>query len=168
MYTLEPALPRNLDKYIGHALPPGIYDCHVDEYPVMYKGVTLRLPWIVLDDVPWFPSASFILDNEGYAPRKAQIVLGAEFRDNAFTVANPDGEAMKFWARISTKAWKSGEDIKLLVVNDPDISFEDTYKEKARIEAEERAKIERRDDLIRELLGGAPPRPSPEERGRYK
>lgn len=153
LLTLEAALPRNLENYIGHALPPGEYPCTVDILPVIYKGVTLRLPWIILKDIAWFPRAQFAQSNNGNAPRRGQIFLGAEYADNGFSIVNPDDEAMKVWARISARVREKGEDVTLVVRNEEGIVFEDTYRDKARIEAEERAKNALRDSLTNELMG---------------
>lgn len=152
MLTLEPALPRNLDKYVGHALPPGEYRCMVDVLPVDYKGLTLRLPWICLCDVQWFPHARFVQKEQRGMPRLAQIFIGAEYTDNGFTITNPNDEAMKMWAKISMAAFGSKEDITLVIQHDDLLVFEDTYKDKARLEAEERAEALHREQLMQELF----------------
>lgn len=153
MRTLESALPRNLDNYVGHALPPGNYRCHVEYCPVTYKGTYLRLHWIVIDAVPWFPRATVIQDNDGSTtPKKGEIFIGTDYADNGFTVVNPDNDAMKYWARLSRQAAESGEDITLRIVNADDITFTDTYRDKARQEAAEREQQAHRERLMQELL----------------
>ena len=153
MLTLESALPRNLDNYVGHALPPGEYPCNCFERGVTYKGVIVHIPWIMLDDVPWFPNAQFIQQQDAARPKKGQIFIGTEYTDLGFTIANPNDEAMKVWARLSDRAHRTGEDITLVIEHADDITFEDTYKDKARIDAEEQERMARRESLINELLG---------------
>ncbi len=153
IFTLEAGLPRNLASYVGHCLPEGEYECSCDVLPINYKGVTLRLPWIKLNEgIKWFPKARIICEDFTGLPRCGQIFLGAEHTDNGFAVDNPNDEAMKLWARVSKRAYDENEEVRIRIVNAEDIVLEDTYRDKARIAAEERAAEERRDELINELL----------------
>lgn len=153
MLTLEASLPRNMVSYVGHALPPGEYKCSCEVSAINYKGAVLHIPWITLNNVQWFPQAQFVQQHNLNAPVRGQIFIGKEYEDFGFSIANHDDEGMKWWARISDKVFKTGEDVTLNIVHDDSLYYTDTYKDKARIDAEEQAERERCDGLISELLG---------------
>lgn len=70
--TLEAAV-RKSGKQIGAALPFGTYRCTVSTELISYKDKLLRVPWITLERVPWFPAAQIC--DKGL-PQAGRIIIG--------------------------------------------------------------------------------------------
>lgn len=162
--VLEASLPRDLTSYINHALPPGDYEIDCEERPVEYKGGMIRIPWMRLANVKWFPKALIVCDEKtDFLPRCGQIFLGKEYTDNDFALLNPDNEAMKVWARLSAEAYHTKEPVTLHIEHDPELFFIDTYRDKARDEADERRAIEQREMLLKDIYQGWTPEASSQQ-----
>ena len=70
--TLEAAV-RKSGKQIGAALPFGTYPCTVSTELISYKDKLLRVPWITIKRIPWFPAAQIC--DKGL-PQAGRIIIG--------------------------------------------------------------------------------------------